>query len=218
VWVGIDGFAAMDDSLIQAGIGESMSNPATDVCTPGTLFIWPWWEILPASESIIPTWNDGSTALVKAGDQVTVSISQLGATTWAISLTDATTRESFTTEQTYNGAGSSAEWIMEAPYDSGICGGYCSLPPYCVVVANQCSAPVTFSNLGVTGDETTRWQITMVDENGNPVSTPSTFADDNNFTVAYTGSENTFARQGTSRSPVLGSGSPPRNLISPIYN
>lgn len=213
-WVGIDGLN--DSSLIQAGIGESMTNPDTDVCTPGTFYLWPWWEILPAPSTMIVTWNDGTTAAVHAGDQVTVTTSQVSGMTWAIELADDTSGRSFTTEQTYNAADSSADWIMEAPYDPTICGGSCSLAPYCVLSGGQCSGPVPFSDLGIIGAEATLWQIVMVQENVH-VSTPSALANDS-FTVEYTGgTKSTFAGTGSTRSSVLREGNQPHKLASPIY-
>ena len=213
-WVGIDG---MDDSsLIQAGIGENTTNPGTGTCTPGTFYLWPWWEILPAPSTIIASWNDGTTAAVHAGDQVTVTIAQVSGMTWTIELADDTSGESFTKEQTYNAADSSAEWILEAPDDPAICGGSCSLPPYCVLSGGQCSGPVPFGDLGIIGAAAKLWQIVMVQDNVQ-VSSPSALANDS-FTVEYTGgTESKFAGTGSSRSSVLREGNQPHKLASPIY-
>jgi hypothetical protein len=90
-WVGIDGFnppgQPVDSQLIQAGIDESDTNPATDQCTPGTYWAWPWWEVLPAPEQLPADWQGAS---VSAGDRVTVTIGQVSGVTWAMELTDHT--------------------------------------------------------------------------------------------------------------------------------
>ena len=106
MWAGIDGFNAAslpnDSDLIQAGISEGMTNPATGECNPGTFYVWPWWEILPAPETLITTWGNGTVATVNAGDQVTVTVLQVSWTMWSINLVDDTTGGSFTTEQAYS--------------------------------------------------------------------------------------------------------------------
>ena len=51
LWAGIDGFNQVslpfDSDLIQAGISEGMTNPATGRCSPGTFYVWPWWRSCP---------------------------------------------------------------------------------------------------------------------------------------------------------------------------
>jgi hypothetical protein len=220
LWAGIDGFNEIslpfDSDLIQAGISEGMTNPATGQCSPGTFYVWPWWEILPASETLIAAWGDGAMASVNAGDQVTVTIGQVSATMWSISLVDDTTGGSFTTEQAFSAPESSGEWVMEAVDNSGLCQGTCQLPPYCAMSGGECSAPVPFSSLGATGDQSTLWDITMV-QNGLAVSTPSSFSN-NGFSVAYTGKEAAPAGPSAGAGSLLKSGGSPRKLASPIYS
>ena len=45
---------------------------------------------------------------------MTVAINQVNGTQWGITLTDNTNGQSFTTDQTYTGPASTAEWIVEA--------------------------------------------------------------------------------------------------------
>jgi hypothetical protein len=97
-WVGIDGFN--NRSLIQAGTEEDWLN--------GNAFYQAWWEILPAPETPI------SFMTIHPGDAITVQISQ-GFPHWTITVSDATTSQSFTTQQSYAGPLTSAEWIHEAP-------------------------------------------------------------------------------------------------------
>lgn len=159
-WVGIDGDG--NTSLIQAGIDE-LPNPNN----ASQFFIVPWWEILPAAQT------DITTVSVSAGDQVTVTIDQISGTEWSITLTDDTNGQSFTTVQTYTGPGASAEWIVEAPYNSN--GNQFTLAPYTPVV--------NFSDLGSTPVGSTEQEIIMVQAN-NQVSTPSALSS-NGFNVAY---------------------------------
>jgi len=161
-WVGIDGTGAGDTSLIQAGITEF-----PDPNNTSQFYIVPWWEILPAAQTDITTMS------VSAGDQVTVTISQVSGTEWAITLTDDTNGQTFTTDQTYTGPGTSAEWIVEAPTNSS--GNQTTLAPY--------SPAVDFSNLRIAPVNTTVQEWIMVQAN-HQVSTPSAL-DSNGFNVAY---------------------------------
>ncbi|MHB1761485.1 MAG: G1 family glutamic endopeptidase, partial [Acidimicrobiales bacterium] len=158
-WVGIDGVS--NHSLIQAGIDEQ-----TDPNNPSYFEIQPWWEILPAPETTI------TSVSISPGDHVTITIDQLSGTEWSITLTDNTNGETFTTDQSYNGPASSAEWIVEAPQTNG---SQSTLAPY--------TPYVTFTGLGATGSETSvsRWVMVQA---GNQVSTPSTL-DSTGFNVAY---------------------------------
>jgi hypothetical protein len=118
VWIGIDGFN--NSSLIQTGTEEDYYN--------GSAHYNAWWEILPAAETALPT-----QYAVAKGDRMSASIyetSTLAGTlghgarsgtqhVWDIKITDQTKGWTFSTAQPYNGAGSSAEWIVEAPQVGG---------------------------------------------------------------------------------------------------
>ena len=160
VWVGIDGGNG-DNSLIQAGFNES-----PDSASPSGFVIQPWWEILPASETYI------NSVDIAAGDTVTVAIEQVNGTQWGITLTDNTNGQSFTTDQTYTGPASTAEWIVEA---LTVNGGVSTLAPY--------SPAVGFSDLGFVGSDTTLEEVVMM-QGGVQVSTPSVLTTDG-FDVAY---------------------------------
>jgi Peptidase A4 family/Putative Ig domain len=159
-WVGIDGGNG-DNSLIQAGFNES-----PDPNNPNDFFIQPWWEILPSAETYI------TTVQIRPGDEVTVTLYHFTGSEWAITLTDDTDGETFTTDQTYTGPASTAEWILEA---LTVGGTVTPLAPYAPVV--------TFSDLGFAGSATRLQEVVMV-QSGNYVSTPSTI-DANGFSVAY---------------------------------
>jgi Peptidase A4 family len=174
-WVGVGGLT--DSDLIQAGIGESPSDPYTGTCATGTFYIWAWWEVLPAYSTPI------STMEVTAGDTVTVTLSRVDHTTWDISLLDHTNGQSFSTQQAYDGRGGSADWIVEAPTDQSLCGAnaddICTLAPY--------SPATAFSGVASSGAATELSDLDMDQGNG-VVSEPSTVAGwPSSFTVGYVG-------------------------------
>jgi hypothetical protein len=144
-WVGIDGFSNAD--LIQAGVGESMVGPYdNETCTPGHFYVWAWWEILPASMTPV-------SMTVQAGDVVTVAISEVSPGEWDIKVTDVTENEVVNQVEAYTAPLSSAEWVVEAPYDSYVCGGYCIPAAY--------SPAVPFSAVAYTGSASTAYDIVM---------------------------------------------------------
>lgn len=196
-WVGVDGFSVSgsNQDLIQAGIDESVINPYTGVCTPGSVYVVPWWEILPAAETPI------SAMTVSAGDTVTVQISQISPSLWSIAMTDQTTGQAFSTQQPYSGSGASAEWVLEAPLDQVNCGGICQLAPYCVTQAGGCG-PVVFSSVEATGAQAQWWEISM-DQGAGAVSTPSALSG-NSFTVSYSAVSNGAFMPGLSGRPLSG--------------
>jgi hypothetical protein len=98
-WVGIDGDGNSD--LIQTGTEADY--------TGGSAKYDAWWEILPASETVIPS------ITVHPGNIFTASINQVSGTNWTITINNTSTGQSFTTNQTYTGPGASAEWIVERP-------------------------------------------------------------------------------------------------------
>jgi hypothetical protein len=117
-WLGIDGYN--DSDLIQTGTEQDYYN--------GSAHYSAWWEILPAAETPISepvSQGDAMTAtIVKTPTQVTVgSGGRHGRSTteyeWQITIKDATQGWTFTTTQLYNGPGTSAEWIVEAPEVNG---------------------------------------------------------------------------------------------------
>ena len=159
-WVGIDG--ATNSDLIQAGV-DVYYDPAT-----GYMYLSAWWEILPAAETLI-------SMPVVPGDSMTVTVGQVTGTEWSIEITNNSTGQTFLTDQTYTGPGSSAEWIVEAPEVNG---SIATLAAY--------SPDVTFTGIRLNGAETTIADIVMVQNNAQ-VSTPSAFTS-SGFTVAYGGS------------------------------
>ncbi|HVS85340.1 MAG TPA: G1 family glutamic endopeptidase [Gaiellaceae bacterium] len=160
-WVGIDGDTPGNENLIQAGIAQDYDFSGLDT--------YAWWEILPDAETRIDTVD------VHAGDSVTVTIAEVSAGSWSISLVDNTNGQSFTTVQAYNGAGESAEWIVEAPTVGR--GRIATLGSY--------TPNVTFTGMSWTGSGTVFNPISL-SQRGGTVSVPSTLSpSQTSFTVGY---------------------------------
>jgi hypothetical protein len=218
-WVGIDGFhppgQPADSQLVQAGIDESATDPVTEQCTPGTFWVWPWWEVLPAPEQLPTDWQGAS---VSSGDKVTVTISQLSGGTWAIELTDDTGGGSFIADAPFDGPGATAEWIVEASSDAGDCHGVCPLAEY--TNGNDGEPGVTFSKLGLVGTDSAWYQIAMV-QDGMQVSTPTAVSTNaagtsvTGFSVSYTG----VGASGFRAPALVEVGRTPKGrLLHPIYH
>jgi hypothetical protein len=160
VWIGIDGFT--NSNLIQTGTEEDWVG--------GHSLYQAWWEILPASETVIPSMT------IHPGDHMFAQITKGSGTTWTIKLEDLTSSNTFNINKKYTGQADTIEWIVEAPT---VGGGLASLAHY---------GQTTFINCGFNGGAaafTTANRGVMV-QGGKHVSTPSKpgkAGDD--FTVAY---------------------------------
>ncbi len=143
-WVGVDGTSPSDPSLIQAGVDEQ-----ADPNSPSGFDYSPWWEILPATATPI------TTVTVDPGDKVSVTIWEVGASTWEINLVDDTTGDSFSTPpEHYTGPGATAEWVVEATTECRFECRTSPLAPY--------SPAVTFTDLGMVGPQKSLDEIAMV--------------------------------------------------------
>ena len=166
-WVGIDGVQP-NPTLIQAGVTETY-DPGTNLVST-----YAWWEILPDDPiNIVIPWSQLS---VLPGHSVSVAIWQVGGTLWALSVSDNTTGQTFTTQQVYAGTLATADWIVEAPTDE---------PSGTIDTLGDFSPPVTFTDARVTGTQTTldAWVMT---QGGVEVAAPSALVSDS-FSVSYTG-------------------------------
>lgn len=102
-WVGIDGYS--DNTVEQLGTDQNWIN--------GQAVYDAWYEMYPKYPVTIPI-------TIHAGDVITASVANNNGT-FTLSMTDSTTRKSFKTSQKAKSAKSnSAEWIMEAPWSSGV--------------------------------------------------------------------------------------------------
>jgi hypothetical protein len=108
-WVGVDGAFSLD--LIQTGTNEDTR------AAYGAPYA-AWIEILPAPEVIIRQ-RSGAPARVRPGDKMTAIVALVRAGEWVVYLRDATEHWYFEKEFAFHGAGTSAEWIQEAPTVNG---------------------------------------------------------------------------------------------------
>lgn len=159
-WVGIDGFT--NSNLIQTGTESDYYNGAAHYNA--------WWEILPAPETAITAFA------VHPGDVMSASIVNNGNGTWTITISD-NKGGSFSTTQKYSGAGTSVEWIEEAPTVGGrvaTLAHYSSPDLFDPGTANGVSPGLTANDSGV-----------MVQKRAQ-VSTPSApDSDGDGFNVSY---------------------------------
>lgn len=96
-WVGIGGFRTKD--LIQAGTMALVS-------PNGQVKYEAWFEKLPEVAKPV-------SLRISPGDSITASVEKRTGKNWFISITNNTTKRSFTTTTQYNSSLSSAEWVEE---------------------------------------------------------------------------------------------------------
>jgi hypothetical protein len=113
---------------------------------------------------------------VKPGDVMTASVKK-GTGPWTITITDTTSGRKFTTQKSYSGPGTSAEWIQERPLVNG---SLAALARYGKVTFDPGTVNGANPHLG------TATRILMVNNAGTAViSTPSVpDADTDGFNVA----------------------------------
>ena len=160
-WIGIDGFES--SSVIQTGTLQVTSGGSTGYAA--------WYELYPDPPVTI--------GAVEPGDAMQASIFEDGPGTWTISLADLTSNQTTSGEVSYNGPGTSAEWIEEAPFNT---------------VTNQVSTLADFGSVQFTGiGETastpsgvTAYQTDMIDGSNDVIATTGPL-NNNSFTIDYTG-------------------------------
>ncbi|HVU76813.1 MAG TPA: G1 family glutamic endopeptidase [Gaiellaceae bacterium] len=130
-WVGLGGASGSSHGLEQIGTSAD--------CHNGVPSYTAWWEILPASSTVIP-WSP------TPGDAIAAEV-RVSGTTVTMTLTDVTSGQTFTQNQTVSSPDtSSADWIAEAPQ---LCTKGCTTLP----LSNF--APVAFSAASATLGSTT---------------------------------------------------------------
>ena len=154
-WVGIDGYSS----------GSVEQDGTLAQCAGGRASYFTWWEHYPAN-SVQPV---GST--VRPGDKITASVIRSG-TSYTVKVTDSTrTANSFS--RTFSCSASScqdtsAEWIAEAPSDSG---GILPLAHFTKWTASR-DAVATTSKSGSISSFADR-EITMKGSSGDIKAAPS---------------------------------------------
>ncbi len=159
-WVGVDGSASGDHDLLQAGVTEEYSAATTQTQ------IFAWFEELPAPPTPLPM-------PVSVGDHITVDISMVTPGTWEVYLKDDTTGDVSSVTTPYSGTGQTAEWIVEAPFDTVTNS----------IVTIGYFTPVTFTQLGANAVSGALENITLV-QNDVATATPSAMSA-TGFTVGY---------------------------------
>jgi len=116
-WIGIDG--ATNSTVEQIGT-------ASDTAAAGTPQYYAWFEMYPGPAYYWPA------MIIKPGDQITATVAYVGtagrSSVFTLSITDLTTeatnpKATYTesvTESIRGAQRSSAEWIVEAPYNGGV--------------------------------------------------------------------------------------------------
>jgi hypothetical protein len=170
-WVGLGGFNGDSAGLEQTGTESD--------CIDGQPVYSAWYELLPAAS--VPV-----TMTVSPGDTMSAEVSTDG-TTVTLTVSDVTTGETFSTQQTPSVVDtSSAEWIAEAP---SRCFGQHCLP---LQLANfgtvQFSGSSTTANGHVGTISDASWSSTAIDLGGDAGSaTPAVLSPDGSgFSVSFT--------------------------------
>lgn len=136
LWVGLGGYASSSQGLEQTGTESD--------CAGGRAVYSAWYELIPAGPVAVPL-------TISAGDTIDAEVSVSGSTV-TLSLTDATTGQTYSTQATLssNLDVSSAEWIAEAPSQ---CAG--SSLARCSVLPLANFGTVAFSGSSATAGATT---------------------------------------------------------------
>jgi hypothetical protein len=174
-WVGIDGFNS--STVEQTGTEADYVN--------GQISYSAWYEMYPANPVTLST----STMTVHPGDTMSASVTY-ASNVFTLTLTDVTTKQSFKTTKSGTYARSSAEWIVEAPWENGV------LPLAGFGTETFSAATATINNQS--GPISTGWagtqleQINMVNQRGTPIDSTSALSSNGaGFTVTDTSSSTT---------------------------
>ena len=178
-WVGIDGYSS--GTVEQTGTDSD--------CQNGVPTYYAWYEFFPHPSFLI------NGISVHPGDVMSAEAHALGNGKFTVSISDATTGQSFSTSSTVHRAQqSSAEWIAEAPSSSG---GILPLANFGTVkfgldntgVGSTCYATigVTTAAFGTFGSNVQK--ITMVTSSGATKASPSNpSSDSTSFSVTWVSS------------------------------
>jgi hypothetical protein len=129
-WIGIDGYSS--NTVEQIGTDSNVINGAAQYSA--------WYEIYPKYPVTIPI-------TISAGDKITAEVSY-ASRAFTLTITDTTTAKTFTTTQKCPQAAlSSAEWIAEAPWSSGVL----PLANFGTVTFTGCSATIGGNTASISG-------------------------------------------------------------------
>jgi hypothetical protein len=194
-WVGLDGVTG--PSPIQAGVTEMFGPSASVACPPSTSSmstpICAWWGV-PSSAGVPVVTPIEMT--ISAGDKITVTIFRIGGNAWAVTFDDDTSSQEFRAQTSYNGPGTTADFVLEAPSSPYIVavptGSSSGTGTTTTTVAGSTakvyplaafSPPVDFTDLETEGTTSASAALVLV-MNGVQVATPSVYTS-TGFAVAY---------------------------------
>lgn len=171
VWIGIGG-QFDDNTLIQTGTEQDSTHGNVARALNSA-----WYELLP-NDSITITTID-----VRAGDEITASISLINSTAniWSIEITDVTSVQSFQTNVVYNSSRLSAEWIVERPIVNSLLG---TLADFGSITFTN-STIKTETSAGTIGDFPFVRFIMQNSQNKQLVTVSSLSSNGSSFTVTY---------------------------------
>jgi len=154
IWVGIDGYGS--STVEQTGV-------ATD-CSSGAPVYQGWYEMYPAS----PVYYSLTSYPVRAGDQITATVSRSGAT-YTLTLHNGTRGWTKATIKSMSASNASAEVIIESPTGS--------YPAF---------GTVSFSNIQINGSPLANWNPNLLDASSNGVYQDHTSAVSGaSFSISY---------------------------------
>lgn len=164
VWIGFDGITGT--ALVPEQVGTA------SICSNGSAWYYAWEEdptVGPGTANhamIVPFGNEMS-----AGERITASITYLSNNRFHMTIADQQTGDSKTWDgiPVPNAPRTSAEWIVEAPYDMNT-GKQLALPASKPIAFTDCSASV--NNAAGSIVQLKAEPIDMVDNNGNIIASP----------------------------------------------
>jgi hypothetical protein len=169
IWVGIDGFS--NGTVEQLGTEHEWSN--------GVSTHYAWFEMYPAGSYEILGFP------VRPGDSISAVAAYTSTNQFTLVIQNNTARVAFTVPASYtrstSAQRSSAEWIIEAPYENGIL----PLSNFGTINMTNCTTVIQGVNGAINN---TRWQnddITMVTSTGQIKSASSALTNGTAFTTTW---------------------------------
>jgi Peptidase A4 family len=184
-WVGIGGTTSQ--TLIQAGT-QAVVNGS------GNITYQAWYEMLPQATQ--PT-----SLTVSPGNSITATVTQTSPGEWAISLVDNTTGQSFNTSLQYSASLSSAEWIEEMPSNENTL-----IPLDNFGTISFTGGSAVQNGTSVTIAQSGAVPLTMVNQAGQVLSSPSALSSDGESFIVTRGSATPSTASGGGRYVIIPQG------------
>lgn len=184
-WVGLDGAGAGANDVLQAGTyadaycgqSDDLDDSSSSQTTATNYSAWYEWYPMNATNI--------SGLTIKPGDDIFVEVWNTSPTTGSVFVVDFNTQQyvsvSLTAPAGVQGAGGSAEWIVECPSISG------SLTTLTNYISEYVSGAYAVDSNGTTYGPAASTPVVMVDQNMQPISYP-TLLGTNAIQIQNTGS------------------------------